>query len=62
MDHPVDDLNRFMRINEIAKFLGVSRETLERLFNAGTIKRRHLSARCAGAMRRDVLAYLESRT
>ena len=55
------DPDRFMRVSEVAAFLNISRKTLERLFTAGAIKRRHLSARCAGAMRRDVLAYLDQR-
>jgi predicted DNA-binding transcriptional regulator AlpA len=61
MEGVYDDPNRFMRVDEIAKFAGISRKTLERLFKAGVIKRRHLSARCAGALRKDVLAYVEAR-
>jgi hypothetical protein len=56
-----NDPDEFLRTNDIAQLLKVSRKTVERLYRSGEIRRRHLSARCAGAMRRDVVAYLEQR-
>jgi hypothetical protein len=57
----MSDPDEFLRTNDIAKLLKVSKKTVERLYRSGEIRRRHLSARCAGAMRRDVVAYLEAR-
>ena len=53
------DPDQFLRVKQVAGLLNVSRRTVERLFESGAIKRRHLSARCAGAIRRDVIAYVE---
>jgi Mn-dependent DtxR family transcriptional regulator len=57
----MSDPDEFLRTDDIAELLKVSRKTVERLYSSGAIRRRHLSARCAGAMRKDVIAYLETR-
>jgi Mn-dependent DtxR family transcriptional regulator len=57
----MSDPDEFLRTDDIAELLKVSRKTVERLYRSGAVRRRHLSARCAGAMRKDVIAYLETR-
>jgi predicted DNA-binding transcriptional regulator AlpA len=55
------DDNEFLRIPEILQLLKVSRRTLDRIFARDELKKRHLGVRCAGALRKDVIAYLEAR-
>jgi predicted DNA-binding transcriptional regulator AlpA len=55
------DDNEFLRIPEIMAWLKVSRRTLDRIFATGKLRKRHIGLRCAGALRKDVIAYLQAR-